>query len=81
MTVRTQMTQEELRNLPVSFDLVTAGRALDMGRTTAHNLARAGQFRVRVLRVGVRYRVTRADLLRYLGEDPASATGDGPSAA
>ena len=81
MTVRTQMTQDELRNLPVSVDLVTAGRALGMGRTTAHEQARRGQFPVRVLRVGVRYRVTRADLLRYLGEEPAGTWGDAPPAA
>ncbi len=65
------MTVEELLNLPVSFDLVTAGRAYFIGRTKAHELARAGEFPCPVRRVGNAYRVTRADLLRSLGMDPA----------
>ena len=52
MTVRAQMTRDELLRLPVSVDLVTAGRALGMGRTTAHEQARRGEFPIRVLRVG-----------------------------
>jgi hypothetical protein len=62
------MTAEELRTLPVTVDVVTAGRAWGMGRTRAYELARRGEFPVRVLRVGNSYRVTRADLLRALGE-------------
>jgi hypothetical protein len=62
---------EELLALPVSFDLVTAGRAYNMGRTKAHELARAGTFPCPVLKIGHSYRVTRADLLRSLGIDPA----------
>jgi hypothetical protein len=65
------MTVDELRAQPVSFDLVTAGRAYRIGRTKAHQLARAGQFPCPVLRIGQAYRVTRADLLRSLGIDPA----------
>lgn len=63
------MTQEELEALPVAVDLVTAGRAFGIGRTTAHSLARTGQFPCRVLRAGSAYRVTKADLLRALGVD------------
>lgn len=62
---------EEVLALPVSFDLVTAGRAWDFGRTKSHELARQGQFPCPVLRIGNAYRVTRADLLRSLGIDPA----------
>lgn len=62
------LTRGELRALPVSVDLVTAGRAFGIGRTKSHELARTGRFPVRVLRLGARYRVTRADLLRALGE-------------
>jgi hypothetical protein len=61
------MTPEELRALPVSFPLTTAGRAFDIGRTKAHELARAGDFPCRVLKIGNSYRVTRADLFRALG--------------
>lgn len=62
------MTQAELAALPVSFDLMVPAKALGIGRTLAYDLAKRGEFPVRVLRIGNRYRVTRADLLRYLGE-------------
>jgi hypothetical protein len=63
------MTRDELLSLPVAVDLPTAGRALGLGRTKSHELARAGTFPVAVLRVGVQYRVRTADLRRYLGFD------------
>jgi hypothetical protein len=61
------MTATELVALPVSVDLVTAGRAFGLGRTKSHELARTGQFPCRVLKVGERYRVPRTELLRALG--------------
>lgn len=63
------LTTEEVLALPVSIDLVTAGRCFGMGRTKAHELARKGEFPCKVLRLGVQYRVMRADLLRVLGLD------------
>lgn len=69
-TVRT-LTTAELLNLPVSVDLETAGRAYGIGRTTSHELARAGQFPCTVLRVGSQYRVPKAELLRSLGVQSA----------
>lgn len=62
------MTHAELLSLPVSFDLMVAARALGMGRSTAYDLAKRDEFPVRTLRVGNRYRITRADLMRFLGE-------------
>lgn len=64
----TQMTREELLALPVTVDVVAAGRALGLGRTLAYDLAKRGEFPVRLLRLGAKYRVARADLMRYLGE-------------
>ncbi|WP_459647980.1 hypothetical protein [Kitasatospora sp. Ki12] len=61
------MTREELLRLPVITDLVTAGRALGIGRTRAFELARRGEFPVPVLRVGVTWRVPTAPLLQLLG--------------
>lgn len=61
------MTEDELFALPVTFDLATAARALGIGRTKAHELARAGEFPVSVLRIGRHYKVRRAELLRALG--------------
>jgi len=69
----TPMTHEELAELPSTVDLATAARAFGIGRTLAYDLAKRGEFPVRVLRLGNRYRVTRADLLRVLGESEASA--------
>ncbi|MEU2859894.1 integrase [Streptomyces mirabilis] len=69
------MTHTELLNLPVSFPLETANRALQLGRTTGYDLAKRGEYPVRVLRLGNAYRVTRADLLRYLGVSEAAASG------
>lgn len=65
-----EMTHEELLALPVAVPLDVANRALGMGRTTGYALAKGGRYPVRVLRLGRQYRVTRADLLRYLGLDP-----------
>lgn len=67
MSTQNAMTRDELLALPVSFDLKVAARALGIGRTLAYDMAKRDKFPVRVLRLGNRYRVTRADLLRVLG--------------
>ncbi|GAA4863944.1 DNA-binding protein [Saccharopolyspora cebuensis] len=70
------MTRAELLALPAAIDLVTAGRALGIGRTKAHELARAGQFPVRVLRLGSAYRVPTAEVLDLLGiTTPVTSSG------
>ena len=61
-----QMTTADLLALPPTIDLVTAARALGCGRTLAYELARRGRFPCRVLRVGNRYLIPTADLLRTL---------------
>ena len=61
------MTVSELRSLPVAVDLPTAARAFGLGRTTAYELERRGDFPVEVLRCGRLLRVRRADLLKALG--------------
>ncbi|MFF3897927.1 helix-turn-helix transcriptional regulator [Streptomyces sp. NPDC001812] len=69
------LTSEEVLALPAAVDLVTAGRALGLGRTTAYDLARRGEFPVPLLRLGAQYRCTRASLLDLLGiEQPTAAT-------
>jgi hypothetical protein len=55
--------------LPVSVDLVTAGRAFGLGRTKAFELAQAGEFPCPVLRVGKKYRVPRSGIFKALGLD------------
>ena len=60
------MNQAELRALPPLVDLMTAARALGMGRTTAYELARTGQWPTPILRVGGRFKVPTAPMLALL---------------
>ncbi len=77
-----EMTEDELRELPVSVDLVTAGRCFGIGRTKAFELAKADEFPCRVIRVGKKYRVPRSAIFEALGLDPAIIhAADQPSAA
>jgi hypothetical protein len=61
------MSLAELGELPAVIDLVTAGRALGIGRTKTYELARAGEFPCRVLRIGRTYLVPTPELLTLLG--------------
>ena len=62
------MTEAELAQLPVTISLEQAARAIGIGRDRAYALAREGRFPVRFLPGhGVRRRISKADLLRYLG--------------
>lgn len=61
------MTSEELAALPEVFGLGTAARAIGTGRNQAYAMAHNGTFPIRVRMVGGRYRVTKADLLAWLG--------------
>jgi predicted site-specific integrase-resolvase len=67
------MTREELLALPAAVDLVTAGRALGIGRTTAHTLVRSGRWPTPVVRVGSSYRVPTMAILRLLEVVPEPA--------
>lgn len=68
------MTRPDPRALPHALDIVTAGRLLGIGRTTAYHLARQDQFPVPVLRIGRGYRVPTAPLLALLGIDAPADT-------
>ncbi|WP_239067958.1 hypothetical protein [Actinomadura bangladeshensis] len=65
--MRQRLTPAEIRTLPAVVDLVTAGRALGVGRTKSYELARAGRFPCPVLRVGRSYLVPTNGLLTLLG--------------
>ncbi len=56
------LTMAEVMMLPAVTDLVSAGKALGMGRTRSYELARAGTFPRRVLRIGRTYQVPTAGL-------------------
>jgi hypothetical protein len=76
MTMTRALTLAEVSALPAVTDLVTAGRALGLGRTKAYQLARAGQFPCPVIRVGKAYLVPVAGLLDLLGLTRDDAKGD-----
>jgi hypothetical protein len=68
------MNMEELLALPVSVDLITAGRAFGLGRTRAFELARQDEFPCRVIRIGAnrdgrggKFRVPRSAIFEALG--------------
>jgi hypothetical protein len=64
------LTFDQLYALPTVVDLMTAARALGIGRTKAYQLAHADQFPCRIIRVGTNYNIPTADLLRLLGVTP-----------
>jgi hypothetical protein len=67
------LTIAEIRELPASIDLLTAARAIGLGRTKAYDLARRGEFPCHVFRVGDTYRVPTASLLQLLDVPAAVA--------
>lgn len=61
------MTPDELDSLGVTTDLVTAARALGIGRSSAYSAVKTGTFPVRVVRIGSRIVVPTAELRELLG--------------
>lgn len=62
-------TIDAARKLPATVDVETAGALLGIGRSKSYQLAKAGEFPVRVLRIGRRYLVPTNVLLQLLGID------------
>jgi predicted DNA-binding transcriptional regulator AlpA len=67
-------TVEDIRALGAVTDLPTAAAILGIGRSTAYALANTNQFPVPVLRIGRRYRVAVAHLLRLIDVDDLTAS-------
>ena len=59
-------TVEQVRQLGLATDIATAASVLQIGRTTAYGLVKAGTFPVRVLRIGKSYVVPVEGLLTLL---------------
>ena len=55
--------------LPAVFPVQTASRVLGIGKNQTYELIKAGGYPVRVRKIGGRWRVTRYDLVAYLGAD------------
>jgi hypothetical protein len=60
-------TVQAVRELGLTTNVETAGAVLGIGRTKAYELAQAGEFPVKILRVGRRYLVPTPALLELLG--------------
>lgn len=60
------MDEDDLRQLPVVVDLLTAAAVLGIGRTTAYELVRTGRWPTPVLRLGSRIRAPTAALRELL---------------
>jgi excisionase family DNA binding protein len=60
----------DLAALPPTVNVETAARLLGCGRSLAYELVRRGEFPCTVLRVGNRYLIPTASLLRALDIDP-----------
>jgi hypothetical protein len=67
---RTTWTAEEVRALGVQTDVETAGSIFGLSTTQAYVAVNNGVFPVDVIKVGRRYLVPTAPILRLLGIDP-----------
>lgn len=56
--------------LPVVFPVWTASQILGIGKNKQYELIADGEYPVRILEIGGRFRVSRYDLLEYLGAHP-----------
>jgi excisionase family DNA binding protein len=63
----TPMTRDDLLALPPTIGVATAARALGCSRGFVYGLLRRGEFPCRILRLGNKYLVPTAELLRVLG--------------
>ena len=69
MTTSTQMSREQLRQLPTVLDVPTAAAILGIGRTAAYELIRTNRWPTPVLHVGKLIRIPTAPLLRLIGTE------------
>ena len=61
-----KMSVKDLLDLPVSFDVVTAGRAFGLGRELSYALVQRDDFPCTVRKVGQRFKVYKTDLFLAL---------------
>ncbi|MGK5530940.1 helix-turn-helix domain-containing protein [Streptomyces sp. URMC 129] len=64
---RSPLTFGEIFELPVTIDVRTAARAFGVCPATAYKLIRLGAFPCEFLRMGHRYRIPTASVMRALG--------------
>lgn len=66
---RRRWTADAVRELGMTTDLPTAAQILGVGRSKAYEMAKNGNFPARILRVGRRYVVPVAPLIKLLEEE------------
>ena len=74
MKTPTTFSYDEIRQWPAAVDLVKAALVFGIGRTVAYEMAKAGTFPARVVRVGTghgRYVVSTQSILAVLGATDA----------
>ncbi len=76
----TDLTLDDVEQLPPTVGLLTAARMLGVGRTAAYELVRTGKWPTPVLRLGRAIRIPTAPLLVALcvQQRPSSGTGTIP---
>ena len=62
-------TEQAVRALGMTTDVEIAGEILGIGRTKAYEMAKNGDFPVKILRIGRRYKVSVPALLKLLDAD------------
>jgi hypothetical protein len=58
---------DKLEDLPAVLSVIAASQILGIGKNRAYSLISRGAYPVRVLNIDGRYKVSRYDLLTYLG--------------
>jgi hypothetical protein len=61
---------EQVRRLGVTTEVETAESVLGIGRSKSYEMAKSGQFPVRILRIGRGYFVPVPDLIKVVGVEP-----------
>ena len=61
------MTLAELEALPLVMPVLRASKVLGIGKNQTYDLIKRGAYPVRVLEINGRFRVSKCDLLAYLG--------------
>jgi hypothetical protein len=61
------MMTSELEGLPAVISVIRASKILGIGKNQAYELIKQGRYPIRVLNISGRYRVSKFDLLAFLG--------------
>jgi excisionase family DNA binding protein len=63
----TDIDTDHPETLPATFSVLVASKVLGIGKNMTYRMIAHGEYPVRVLEIGGRFKVSRIDLLAYLG--------------